>query len=72
MLVVQGEELCSISDPQTSQKLIVLCYTFIFSFHVRCLFELNMEHMKKGNALQNLLGIPLCQKSIYMKRPKGF
>lgn len=47
MLVVQGEELCSISDPQTSQKLIVLCYTFIFSFHVRCLFELNMEHMKK-------------------------
>lgn len=59
MLVVQGEELCSISDPQTSQKLIVLCYTFIFSFHVGCLFELNMEHMKKGNALQNLLGMLL-------------
>jgi len=57
MLVVQGEEMCSISDPQTSQKLIVLCYTFIFSFHVRCLFELNTKHMKKGNALQNLLGI---------------
>lgn len=72
MLVVQGEELCSISDPQTSQKLIVLCYTFIFSFHVRRLFELNMEHMKKGNALQNLLGIHLCRKSIYMKRPKRF
>lgn len=57
MLVVQGEEMCSISDLQTSQKLIVLCYTFIFSFHVRCLFELNTKHMKKGNALQNLLGI---------------
>lgn len=56
-VVVQGEEMCSISDPQTSQKLIVLCYTFIFSFHVRCLLELNTKHMKKGNALQNLLGI---------------
>lgn len=57
MLVVQGEEMCSISDLQTSQKLIVLCYTFIFSFHVRCLFELNTKHMKKGITLQNLLGI---------------
>lgn len=55
MPAVPGEEMCSISDLRTSQELIVLCYTFIFSFHVSCLFELNKKHIKKKkrrNALQ--------------------
>lgn len=47
MPAVPGEEMCSISDLRTSQELIVLCYTFIFSFHVSCLFELNKKHIKK-------------------------
>lgn len=76
MPVVLGEEMCSISDLQTSQKLIVLCYTFIFSFHVRCLFELNKKHMKKKKEMHYKIYwayiLKYCQISIYMNRQEGF